>query len=134
MVAMNTMNTYTYCLRDGYIYSNLQKLRRKFTKFYKMPAVRHSSFLLRNFSTIGIPKFTVLIIIFKFLFGCSHSKMQEKKALFIFRVLVFIFKGQDHLIMKQKTMELLRRLLIMKRHPNLRKVLGEIIMPNSTYL
>ena len=31
-------------------------------------------------------------------------------------------KGQDHLIMKVITMELLHRLLIMKRHPNLRTV------------
>ena len=39
--------------------------------------------------------------------------------------MVFKKKGQDHLIMKRRTMELLRRLLIMKQHPNLRKVLGK---------
>ena len=39
-------------------------------------------------------------------------------------------KGQDHLIKKVRTMELLRRLLIMKQHPNLRKVSKRISMPN----
>ena len=43
-------------------------------------------------------------------------------------------KGQDHLMKKVITMELLRRLLIMKRHPNLRKVLRKISMPNSTHI
>ena len=43
-------------------------------------------------------------------------------------------KGQDHLINKVITMELLRRLLIMKRHPNLRKVSKKISMPNSTHV
>ena len=43
-------------------------------------------------------------------------------------------KGQDHLIKKVITVEILRRLLIMKRHPNLRKVLRKISMPNSTHI
>ena len=36
--------------------------------------------------------------------------------------MIFQEKGQDHLINKVITMELLCRLLIMERHPNLRKV------------
>ena len=36
--------------------------------------------------------------------------------------MVFQEKGQDHLIMKGRRMELLRRILIIKRHPKLRKV------------
>ena len=43
-------------------------------------------------------------------------------------------KGQDHLINKVITMELLRRLLIMKRHPKLKKVSKKISMPNSTHI
>ena len=43
-------------------------------------------------------------------------------------------KGQDHLIKKVITMELLRRLLMMKRHPNIRKVMGQISMPTSMHL
>ena len=43
-------------------------------------------------------------------------------------------KGQDHLIKKVIKMELFCRLLIMKRHPNLRKVSEQISMPNSTYV
>ena len=43
-------------------------------------------------------------------------------------------EGQDHFIKKVITMELLRRLLIMKRHPNIRKVSNIIQMPTSTHL
>ena len=132
---MQTMNIYTYCLRDGYIYSKFKKLVRKFMKIYKMPTVRHWSFLMRIFSTIGIPKSTVLLIIFRVFIWLLSIRNSGKKALSIFRVSKWYSKkGQDHLIMKQRTMELLRRLLILKRHPNLRKFLGKISMPNSTYL
>ena len=34
------MNIYTYCLQDGYVYSNLKNLVRKFMKIYKMSTVR----------------------------------------------------------------------------------------------
>ena len=78
-------------------------------------------FLLRKTLTFGIPKSTVLVIIFRVLFGCSHSKMWGKNSLSICRdSKLHLKKGQDHLIMKRWTMELLRHLLIMKRHPNLR--------------
>ena len=50
-----------------------------------------------------------------------------------FKILVQA-EGQDHLRKKVITMELLRRLLMMKRHPNIRKVLGQISKPTSTHL
>ena len=43
-------------------------------------------------------------------------------------------EGQDHLRKKVITMELLRRLMIMKRHPNLINVLGQISIPTSMHL
>ena len=43
-------------------------------------------------------------------------------------------EGQDHFRKKMVTMELLRRLLMMNSHPNIRKVMGQISMPNSMHL
>ena len=43
-------------------------------------------------------------------------------------------EGQDNLRKKVITMEILRRLLMMKRHPNMRKVMGQISMPTSMHL
>ena len=43
-------------------------------------------------------------------------------------------KGHDHLIKKVITMELLRRLLMMNSHQNIRKVMGKISMPTSMHL
>ena len=43
-------------------------------------------------------------------------------------------EGQDHLRKKVITMGILRRLLMMKRHPNIRKVMGKISMPTSMHL
>ena len=38
-------------------------------------------------------------------------------------------EGQDHNRKKVITMEILRRLLMMNSHPNIRKVMGKISMP-----
>ena len=43
-------------------------------------------------------------------------------------------EGQDHFRKKIITMELLRRLLMMNSHPNIRKVMGQISMPTSMHL
>ena len=40
-------------------------------------------------------------------------------------------KGQDHFRKKMITMKLLRLLIMMKRHPNIRNVLDEMKMPSS---
>ena len=42
--------------------------------------------------------------------------------------------GQDHFRKKVITMELLRRLLMMNSHPNIRKVLDKIKRPSSMHL
>ena len=62
-------------------------------------------------------------------------KCGEKKNIHLqsFEILVQA-EGQDHLRKKVITMELLSRLLIMKRHPNIRKVLWQISMPTSMHL
>ena len=65
VMALITLNIYTYCLQDGYIYYSLKSLVTKFMKFFTMLAVRQESFLLRKFSTVGMPKLTVLAIIFR---------------------------------------------------------------------
>ena len=41
---------------------------------------------------------------------------------------------QDHFRKKMITMELLRRILMMNSHPNIRKVMGEISMPTPIHL
>ena len=43
-------------------------------------------------------------------------------------------EGQDHFRKKMITMELLRCLLMMNSHPNIRKVMGKISMPSSMQL
>ena len=43
-------------------------------------------------------------------------------------------KGQDHFRKKMITMKILHLILIMKRHPNIRKVLDEIKRPSSMNL
>ena len=43
-------------------------------------------------------------------------------------------EGQDHFRKKMITMELLRRLLMMNSHPNIRKFIGKISMPTSMHL
>ena len=63
------------------------------------------------------------------------QKCGEKLIIHLQRFeMVFQEKGQDHIIMKGWTMELLRRLLFMKRHQTLRNVSEQISMPNSTYV
>ena len=86
------MNIYTYCLQDGYIYSNLKKLVRKFMKIYKMPTVRHYSFLLIFFSTIGIPKSTVLVIIFRVFYLAALNKKFRKNSIIHFQSIEMVFK------------------------------------------
>ena len=44
VTATITLNSYTYCLQDGYFYLNLTILVTKFMKFFKMQAVRQCSF------------------------------------------------------------------------------------------
>ena len=43
-------------------------------------------------------------------------------------------EGQDNFRKKTITMELIRRLLMMNSHPNIRKVMGQISMPTSMHL
>ena len=73
------MNIYTYCPQDGQIYSNMKVLVTKFMKIYNMPDVHQQSFLLRKIFTVGIPKPTFLVIIFKvFIFLLSFKNMGKK--------------------------------------------------------
>ena len=43
-------------------------------------------------------------------------------------------EGQDHFRKKVITMELLRHVLMMNSHPNIRKGMGQISMPTSMHL
>ena len=61
--------------------------------------------------------------------------MREKNNIHFQRFKILVqAEGQDHLRKKVITMELLRRLLMMKRHPNIRKIIGQISMPTSMHL
>ena len=132
---MNTMNISTYGLKYGYIYSNLKNRWGNLWKFTKCLLYATRVFCWEKISTFGIPKSTVLVIIFRVFIWLLSFKNAEKKHYPFADIRDGIKKkGQDHLIMKWWTMELLRSLLIMKGHPNLRNVLGGISMPNSTYL
>ena len=107
------------------IYENLQNASCKPVQFF-----------VGEISTVGIPKPTVLVIIYRvFIWLLSFKNAGEKSIIRMqsFEMLVQE-KGQDHIIKKVITMELLRRLLIMKRHPNLRKVSEQISMLNSTHV
>ena len=65
MMATITLNSYTFCLQDGYFYLNLTILVTQFMKKFKMQAVRQCCFLLRKIQLVGIPKPTFLVIIFR---------------------------------------------------------------------
>ena len=61
--------------------------------------------------------------------------MQEKKNIHMLRFEILLeTKGQDHFRKKIITMKLLCLLLMMKQHPNIRKVLDEIKIPSSMNL
>ena len=89
-----------------------------------MPTVRHYCFLLRKLLTIGIPKSTVLVIIFRVFIWRLSFKNEGKKIIIHMQNFEIVLqeKVQDRLIMTVRTTELLCRILIMKRHPKLRNV------------
>ena len=61
--------------------------------------------------------------------------MQGGKNIHMLRFEILLqAEGQDHFRKKMITMELLRRLLMMNSHPNIRKVFNEIKMPSSMNL
>ena len=61
--------------------------------------------------------------------------MQKKINIHMLRFEILLeTKGQDHFRKKMITMKLFRLLLMMKRHPNIRKVLDKIKMPSSMNL
>ena len=61
--------------------------------------------------------------------------MRGKKNIHILRFEILLqAEGQDHLRKKVITMEILRRLVKMNSHPNIRKVVGKISMPTSMHL
>ena len=62
-------------------------------------------------------------------------KCGEKNNIHMLRFKILLqAEGQDHFRKKMITMELLRCLLMMNSHPNIRKVMGEISMPTSIHL
>ena len=66
------LNIYSCFLLTGYNINNLQMLIWRSRKISIMPTVRKNLFLLRNILIVGIPKSTVLIIIFR-VFMCPLS-------------------------------------------------------------
>ena len=64
-VASWIMKIYLCFLKTGYNIYNIRKLMWRLRRIYIMPTVRQNMFSLRNISRVGIPKSTVLIIIFR---------------------------------------------------------------------
>ena len=82
--------------------------------------------------TVSIPKPTVLVIIFRVLIRLLSFKNVGGNIYIHFQRFEMLVqeKGQDHLIKKVITMELPRCILIIKQHPNLKKVLRKNINAN----
>ena len=61
--------------------------------------------------------------------------MREKNNIHMLRFKILLqAEGQDDIRKKVITMELLRRLLMINSHPNIRKVMGKISLPTSMHL
>ena len=135
-MAAITLNSYTYCLQDGYFYLNLKKLVTQFMKNFKMLAVHPIQFFVEenldswHTKTHGPSNYFQNSYLADLIHKCGEKKNIHLQS---FEILVQA-EGQDHLRNKVITMELLHRLLMMKRHPNIRKVMGQISMPTSMHL
>ena len=135
-MAAITLNIYTYCLQDGYFYFNLKKLVTQFIKKIQNASCMPIEFFVEenldswHLKTHGPCNYLQSFYLSSLIHKCGK---QNKIHLQSFEILVHA-EGQDHLRKKVITMELLRRLLTMKRHPNIRKVMGQILMPTSTHL
>ena len=131
------MNIYTYCLQDGYIYSNLKKNGEEiYENFTKCLLYATRVFLLRKFLTIEIPKSMVLVIIFGvFIFQLSFKK-RGGEALSIFRVLKRYFKKRTRSSYNEtKNNGISLSSSDYETTPkNLGNVLRKFSMPNSTFI
>ena len=79
--------------------------------------------MLRNISRVGIPKSTVLVIIFRvFLWPLSLRNAGPRSIIHLQCFKMVSKKIRDHLIKARWTMELLCRLLILKWHTKKRKI------------
>ena len=97
-------------------YQKYADVHVEITKISIMPTVRNL-FLLRKISRVGIPKSTVLIIIFRvFMWTLSLRNTVPRRIIHLQCIEMISKKTQDHLIKERLTMELLFRLLILKWH------------------
>ena len=69
-----------------------------------------------------------------YLAALIHKCGEKNNTHFLRFEILLQAEGQDLLRKNVITMELLRRLLMMKRHPNIRKVIGQISVPTSMNL
>ena len=115
-MATITLNIYTYCLQDGYIYLNLTILVTQFRKNFKMQAVRqYSLFVEENLDSWHPKNHSNRKCIQSFYLAALIHKCGGKNNIHLLRFEILLqAEGQDHLRKKVITMELLRRLLMMK--------------------
>ena len=80
-------------------------------------AFRTPIFLLRNISRVGIPKFTVLLIIFRFfMWPLSLINAVPQSIIHLQCIKMLSPKRQDHRLQARWTMEFFRHPLILSRH------------------
>ena len=133
-MATMTLNIYTYCLQDGYIYYNLKSLVTKFMKkFQNASCTPIKCFVEENLVSWHPKTHGPRNYLQSFYLAALIQKCGEKLIIHMQNFEIALQeKGQDHLIKKEITMKPLPCLLIMKRHPNLGKVSKKISMPTST--
>ena len=87
-----------------------------------MPTV-HNCFLLRNILRVGIPKSTVLVIIFRFFMWPLSLRNSGPRNIIHLQCFEKLSKKRPYYLIKSRwIMELIHRLLIMKWHPRKRKI------------
>ena len=103
---------------------------QNFYNAYSMP----KSFLLRNISMVGIPKSTVLVIIFRvFMWPLSLINAVPWRIIHLQYFEMVSQKGQDHLLQARWTMEFLLHPLILQWHPGKIKFAVPSLNPNEKY-
>ena len=118
---------YSCFLKLGYNINNIRMFMWRLRKIDIMPTVRQNLFLLRNISRVGIPKSTVIVIIFRvFMWPPSFRNAGTRRIIYLKCFEIVSKKIQDNIIKALWTMELIFRLLILKWNPRLEKSLCHV--------
>ena len=117
------LNIYSWSLKTGKIITKFRMLKWIFWNKSITPTVRQNLFLLRNISRVGIPKSTVLVIIFRvFLWLLSLQNTGPISIIHLQCIGMVSQKRQDRLLQAIWIMEFLCHILILPQHPRARKI------------